>query len=75
MLKKIFTQSLNADFWTSVIMEVTGCPLPYLTSAEDENEKVNKPVAIGVVMARSDTEGVASGAQSDPPKSRLSANA
>jgi hypothetical protein len=42
MLKKIFTKTLTADFWTCVIMSITGCPLPYPSDLVIENEKVNK---------------------------------
>jgi hypothetical protein len=45
MLKKIFTETLNADFWTSVLMELNGCPLPYLSDLGIENEKANKTIA------------------------------
>jgi len=59
MFKKIFTRALNAEFWTSVLMELDGCPLPYLSDGENENEKiVNTKIEIGFEVAQEDPEKI-----------------
>ena len=58
MFKKIFTETLDSEFWTSVIMELAGCPLPSLENPESHNEIEEQPItfAVHMVSETADTE-------------------
>lgn len=56
-MKKWIFSRLGEDFWTSVIMTATDCPLPFLSELRGETERPAAEVAVRFEGARQDSRG------------------